>query len=211
MTYAKKFTDRIQFGANVNVINEKIMAVSANGIGLDLGLQYVNDVTGLRLGMVLANFGTSMTFSGADLEYRGQLPNTETGSTAGSFAIPAAKFELPTQLKIGVGYDVDVSDVGVLALSGAYYHNNSFSDQYILGAELALQEMFFIRGSYSLGFLEGEEEDKFVGMGEDYLYGPAFGAGLILGGSGLKFKLDYTYRVTEFFDDIQMFGFTFGF
>jgi len=210
-TYGRRFTDRIFFGANVNVVSEKIMSTSATGVGLDIGLQYVNDPTGLKLGVALTNFGTGMKYSGSDLEYRSQLPGTETGSTPGSYQMISSTAQLPTQLKMGVTYDWDFNEDNMLSISGAFYNNNSFNNQYILGLEYAFRNMVFLRGSYSLGYLESDEESKFVGMGQDYLYGPAFGAGLILGVSGLDLKFDYTYRVTEYFDDIQMFGFLFSF
>lgn len=210
-TYGRRFTDRIFFGANVNVVSEKIMSTSATGVGLDLGLQYVNDATGLRLGVALVNFGTGMKYSGSDLEYRTQLPNTEAGATPGSFQMVASSAQLPTQLKMGVTYDWDFNQDNMLSISGAFYNNNAFNNQYILGLEYAFREMVFLRGSYSVGYLESDEESKFVGMGQDYLYGPAFGAGFMLGTGGLDLKIDYTYRVTDFFDDIQMFGFLFSF
>ncbi len=210
-TYGRRFTDRIFFGANVNIISEKIMSVSASGVGVDIGLQYVNDATGLKLGVALCNFGTGMKFDGADLERRGQLSNTEAGSTPSSYSMISEGFQLPTQLKLGITYDWVFTEKNLLTLSGAYYNNNTFSNQVVLGAEYIFNKMAFIRGSYSIAYKEEEDQTSFVGMSEDYLYGPAFGAGVILGAGGLNFQFDYTYRVTEFFDDIQMFGFTFAF
>ena len=211
--YSRKFTDRIQFGLNAKVISEKIMSVTATGFGLDLGLQYRNE-TGLRLGIVLANFGTTMKFEGSDLEYQTELPGTETGSTPGTFSMVPSEFELPTQLKIGVGYDLNLNDENLLSLTGTYSNNSSFLDQYIVGAEYSFNDMFFLRGSYSIAYKAGldGEDDEFVMQGEDYLFGPAFGAGFKLGTSGgFKVKFDYAYQTTEFFDDTQWFGFTFGF
>ena len=211
VTYGRRFTDRIFFGVNVNVVSEKIMSTSATGVGLDLGLQYVNDATGLRLGVALVNFGTGMKYSGSDLEDRVQLPGTEAGSTPGSFQIVASSAQLPTQLKIGVTYDWDFNEDNLLSISGAFYNNNSFNNQYIAGLEYGFRNMLFLRGSYSVGFLESDEETKFVGMSQEYMYGPAFGAGFVLGAGGMDLRVDYTYRITEFFDDIQMFGFIFSF
>lgn len=210
-TYGRRFTDRIYFGANLNVISEKIMSVSATGMGVDLGLQYVNDATGLKLGVALCNFGTGMKFDGADLERRGSISNTEAGSTPSSYSMISEEFQLPTQLKLGLSYDWVLTEKNLLTLSGAYYNNNTFSNQIILGAEYAFNKMAFLRGSYSIAYKEDDEGTSFVGLGQDYLYGPAFGAGVIVGAGGLNFQFDYSYRITEFFDDIQMFGFTFAF
>lgn len=211
--YSRKFTDRIQFGVNGKLISEKIMSVTATGFGLDLGLQYRNE-TGLRLGIVLANFGTTMKFEGSDMEYTAQLPGTEAGSTPGSYSMIPAEFELPTQLKIGAGYDWNINDENLLSVTATYANNSSFMDQYIAGAEYSFNDMFFLRGSYSVAYKLGlgDEDDEFVLQGDDYLYGPAFGAGFKLGTSaGWNVKFDYAYQTTEFFDDTQWFGFTFGF
>ncbi len=210
--FSRKFTDRIHFGVNAKVVSEKIMSVSATGFGADLGLQYINDATGLRLGVVLANFGTSMKFEGSDLEYTTQLPGTEAGSTEGSFSMIPMDFDLPTQLKIGVGYGLDFADNAV-DLSGTFVNNSSAFDQYIIGAEYSFKDMFFLRGSYSLAYKQGvtDESDGFVTQSEDYLFGPAFGAGFKLATGGVDLKFDYAYQTTEFFSDTQWFGFTFGF
>jgi len=210
--FSRKFTDRIHFGINGKVISEAIQSVSATGFGADLGLQYINDATGLRLGVVLANFGTSMEFQGSDLEYSTQLPGTEAGSTEGSFSMIPMDFDLPTQLKIGVGYELDFAD-NVVDLSGTFVNNSSAFDQYIVGAEYSFKDMFFLRGSYSLAYKQGipDENEGFVSQSEDYLFGPAFGAGFKLGTAGVNLKFDYAYQTTEYFNDTQWFGFTFGF
>ena len=225
MHYSRKFTDRIQFGINGKMISEKIMSVKANGFGLDIGLQYRNE-NGLRLGIALSNFGTSMKFDGSDLEYRvsdlegsivdpgrkGEYYNDTPASSV--FKSTTMEFELPTQLKIGIGYDMAINDENMLSLSGTYSNNSSFLDQYIAGVEYSFNNMFFLRGSYSVAYklgLEGED-DEFVLQGDDYLYGPAFGAGFNLSaGRDFNVKFDYAYQTTEFFDDTQWFGFTFGF
>src|SRR5262245_33397576 len=66
MTWGRRFTDRVLFGATVNYITETVLNTSARGVGIDLGVQYVTGWRGLRFGVAMKNFGPSMHFSGED-------------------------------------------------------------------------------------------------------------------------------------------------
>jgi hypothetical protein len=214
LTYSRKMTDRILFGTTAKVVSEKIMGSSASGIGFDFGLQYVSPVSGLKLGVALTNFGGNMKFEGSELEQRVVLPGTEAGTVLSSVAVPTAKFEMPSQLKIGVSYDVALGESMGLDLMGSFVNNAYAFDQYIVGAEYDFNNMLFIRASYSLAYKEGLEdqgvENGFASATEDYLFGPAFGLGLKFGKS-IPLMLDYAYQLTEFFDDTQWFCLSVGF
>lgn len=209
---SRKFTDRIRFGLNAKLISEKIMSTAANGFALDLGLQYINE-SGLRLGFVLTNFGGDMSFSGPDLELRQQVEGTEYGSELTSMAIPTMKFGLPTQLKIGAGYALKIDDMNTVGFSGAFVNNNSAYNTYMLGLEYAFKNMIFIRASQAMAYKQGieDESDGFVFMDQDNLWGPSFGGGVRLGvGQNMAVKLDYAYQLTEFFNNVQWFSFSFS-
>jgi hypothetical protein len=213
-TYSRKMTDRIHFGATFKMVSEKIISTTASGMAVDLGLQYVNAETGLKLGVALLNFGGDMEFEGSDLENRVQLPGTETGSTPGSVSVPSASFDMPSQLKLGVSYDLNVAADNMLTVNGAFVNNAYAFDQYVLGGEYNFRDMFFLRGAYSLAYREGLEDvsDGFESSSEDFLFGPSFGAGFNFDlGPNLSLMLDYAYQTTEFFDDNQWFSFTIGF
>ncbi|MBN1153892.1 PorV/PorQ family protein [candidate division KSB1 bacterium] len=213
-SYSRKMTDRIHFGLTGKMISEKIMSVSASGFGFDFGLQYVNPAAGIKLGVALTNFGTEMKFDGSDLETRVQLPGTETGSTISSVAIPAAKFDLPSQLKIGVAYDLVKAEQNLLSLVGSFVNNSYAFDQYTLGAEYSFNQMFFVRGAYTTAYREGLDEvnDSFTSSSQDYIFGPSFGAGFKLPvGGNMSLSLDYAYRTTKFLNDNQWLSLIVGF
>ena len=212
LTYSRKMTDRILFGATAKVVSEKIMGSSASGIGFDFGLQYVSPLSGLKLGVVLTNFSGNMKFEGSELEQRVILPGTEAGTVLTSVAVPTAKFEMPSQLKIGVSYELGFGQDLGLDLMGTFVNNAYSYDQYILGGELDFMNMFFLRASYAMAYKEGLDEDDngFVSASEDFLFGPAFGLGLKLG-SNVPLHLDYAYQITEFFDSAQWFSLSVGF
>ncbi|MDZ7315056.1 MAG: PorV/PorQ family protein [candidate division KSB1 bacterium] len=213
LTYSRKMTDRILFGATAKLVTERIMSTGAQGVGFDFGLQYVSPVSGLKLGVVLTNFGTNMKFIGTDLERRVIMPGTEAGTVQTSVSIPTASFDLPSQLKLGVSYALNLGEQINLDLMGAFVNNAYAYDQYIAGAELSLRDFLFLRGAYSLAFKEGlgeNESGKFVSASEDYLFGPSFGLGVKFN-VGFPVTLDYAYRLTEFFNNAQFFCLTVGF
>ena len=210
--FSRKFTDRIHFGCNAKIISEKIMSTSANGFAVDLGLQYINE-SGLRLGFVLTNFGGNMQFSGPDLELRQQVEGTEYGSELTSMGVPTMKVGLPTQLKIGAGYDLKIDDMNAVSLSGAFVNNASAYSTFTGGLEYAFKDMVFIRAAYSAAYMEGIEGEYkgFVTQEENYLWGPSFGGGVKLGvGTNMSLMVDYAYQITEFFDNVQWFSFSFS-
>jgi len=214
VSYSRKMTDRIHVGLTGKLVSEKIMSVSASGFGFDFGLQYVNAAAGIKLGVALTNFGTELKFDGSDLETRVQLPGTETGSTISSVAVPVAKFDLPSQLKIGVAYDLLKAEQNLVSVVGSFVNNSYAFDQYTLGAEYSFDNMFFLRGAYTTAYREGldEADDAFTSRSQDYIFGPSFGAGFQFGlGGDMTLSVDYAYRTTQFFDDNQWFSIIVGF
>ncbi len=210
--FSRKFTDRIRFGFNAKIISEKIMSTSASGFAVDLGLQYINE-SGLRLGFVLTNFGGNMQFTGQDLEKRQQVTGTEYGSELTSLSIPTMKCGLPTQLKIGAGYNLKIDDMNAVSLSGVFVNNASAYNTYTGSLEYAFKDMVFIRAAYSAAFMEGleDEYEGFVTQEQNYLWGPSFGGGVKLGvGANMSLMVDYAYQITEFFDNVQWFSFSFS-
>ncbi len=210
--FSRKFTDRIHFGCNAKIISEKIMSTSASAFAIDLGLQYINE-SGLRLGFVLTNFGGNMQFKGPDIELRQQVEGTEYGSELMSMAIPTMKVGLPTQLKIGAGYDLKIDDLNAVSFSGAFVNNASAFNTYTGGLEYTFKDMVFIRAAYSAAYMEGIEDayKGFVLQEENYLWGPSFGGGVKLSVStNMSLMVDYAYQITEFFNNVQWFSFSFS-
>jgi hypothetical protein len=210
VTYSRKMTDRILFGATMKVVSEKIMSTSATGVGFDFGLQYVSPVNGLKLGIAMTNYGGNMKYDGNNLERRVIMPGTESGAVQTSVTIPPASFDLPSQLKIGVSYALGFGEDFGADVMGTFVNNAYAYDQYILGAEVAFKNMVFARASYSLAYKEGLDDDGFATSSEDYLFGPAFGFGVKFGKS-IPLTLDYAYQITEFFNDAQWFCLSVGF
>ena len=205
LTYSRAMTDRIFFGVNTKVISEKIMQETATGIGFDFGLQYKTGM-GVKAGVALKNIGTNMKFNGNDLEVFTKDISDRPDTAGENTRIPLASFELPTSFELGLAYDYAIGEVNNVSIMGTFMNNNFALDEYRLAAEYNFNNMFFLRGSYTVGY--DADEDKFRTSDEDnYLWGPAFGAGLNLSlGQNLAVLFDYAYQVTELFDDNQWFS-----
>ncbi len=200
ITYANSLTDRIKIGLTGNIISENIISTSATGISFDVGVQYsdVVDVNGLKLGVVLKNFGPQITFDGPNLIRQAEASGTLRGQQF--YKIDAAGFELPSQVILGMAYERNISDDYRVLFISSFENNNFANDEYKLAGEFAFQEMFFIRGGYS--FMPGPEEEQ--------TFGPTFGAGFNID-TGIDITVDYAYRWARFFDSNHMFAIKLGF
>ncbi|MCX8010628.1 MAG: PorV/PorQ family protein, partial [Ignavibacteria bacterium] len=206
VTYANYLTDRIRVGVNVNVVSEKIVRTSATGVAFDAGVQYngVAGVEGLKLGVVLKNFGPSMKFSGPDLIRTANDASSLRGNQY--YMIDAATFELPSQLILGVAYEQKFAGVYKATISTSFNNNNFANDEYKFAGELSFRDMFYLRGGYSFyASTTANIEDD-----EQNIYGATFGAGVNVN-AGLDLTFDYAYRSVRYFDPNHVFTIKLGF
>ena len=199
LSYSNFLTASIKVGVTFNLINEQIMSTSASGLGIDAGVQYDRFamVDGLKLGLVLKNFGPQMSFEGPDLIRNAVDPNSLRGSQF--YTIDAASFELPSQLSLGMTYEQQASESFGWLITTAYESNNFANDAWRFGGEVGWNQMFFLRAGY--GYVSQAADDK-----AENIFGPTLGAGLNLNAGNLELVFDYAYRFTEFFDNSQVFA-----
>ncbi|MBL7025769.1 MAG: PorV/PorQ family protein [Candidatus Marinimicrobia bacterium] len=207
--FSRVMTDRINFGAKLNLISEQIMRVSANGVALNAGVQYRTSEDGFMMGVTLRNLGIDMLFTGADLEQTITPPGSEPGTRSEPWRIPLSSFELPTQLEIAIAYGVYHNGSSKLTLGGSFLNDNFSLDQYTFGAELEVMDMFYLRGSYALA--EDPETHELYSGNEEFLWGPGFGGGLKLKMGTTNLKIDYAMRPTYLFANTQWLSFRVGF
>ena len=202
LTYSNILRKNLSFGVSINVISEKIAKTSATGISFDIGLQYrsVANIEGLSVGVAIKNLGPQMTYDGSDL-YRTAIDTNSRGENQ-IYKIDAAGFDLPFAVDIGIGYQSQVFDklnASILtAASTGQYANN----EYKFGAELSYDEMFFLRGGYSITMNSVPEDQK--------LFGPTFGIGLKVK-EGFNLTVEYAYRTAKYFNSNHVFQVILGF
>jgi hypothetical protein len=175
------------------------MSSSASGLGIDAGVQYDKFalVDGLKLGLVLKNFGPQMKFTGPDLIRSATDPNSLRGSQF--YSIDAATFELPSQLIIGMTYENKTSESFGWLVTSAYESNNFSNDAIKVGGEVGWNNMFFLRGGYAV---VSEAKNNIA----ENIFGPTLGAGINIHTDALDLSFDFAYRFTEYFDDNSVFA-----
>jgi hypothetical protein len=202
LAYGKAFSNSIYGGLNIKIVSEAIADVSAQGIAIDAGIQYV---TGARdqvmFGIALKNVGPRMKYSGDGLLQKA-VPNL-TGYTMSTY-MPASTFELPAALDIGAAYNFDIGEITRLTLAANFRSNSFGKDQFIGGLEIALKEILMLRAGYTYEDGITQKEDRTT-----VYTGPSAGVTVnvpLNKEKGSSFGVDYSYRATDPFTGIHSVG-----
>lgn len=210
LSYAKGFSDNIYGGLVVKVITEKTAQVSARGVALDAGIQYVSGKHDqLKFGISLKNVGPRMKFSGDGLVFSTPVPAATNGSSVMSVEHRAAQFELPSCLNIGAGYDFYLSKDSVkmkthrITTMGTFTSNSFGKDEIKFGIEYAWKNMLMLRGGYTYEKgITNKDERTTVFTGPS----AGFTVELPFGKNKSTFGLDYSYRATNPFQGTHSIG-----
>ncbi len=201
IAYAKAFSSSIYGGINIKIISEVISDVSAQGVAIDAGIQYVTGpVDNIRFGITLRNVGPTMSFSGDGLSIRSLLPGQESYFTLEQ---RSAEFELPTQLAMGASYDFFFGEMHRLTFAGNFISNSFTNDQFAGGAEYELKSYLMLRAGYTYedGITSSSRTTAFTGPS----------AGLTVSvpinkEKGSTLAIDYSFRQTSPFNGTHSIG-----
>ncbi|HLN52241.1 MAG TPA: PorV/PorQ family protein [Lentimicrobium sp.] len=201
ISYAKAFSNSIYGGVNLKIVSEVISDVSAQGIAIDAGIQYVTgEKENIRFGITLRNVGPTMSFNGDGLSIR-TLLGQESEFTVEQ---RSADYELPTQLSMGAAYDFLMGEMHRLTLAGAFVSNSFTNDQFIAGAEYELKSYLMLRAGYT--YEEGitstnERSTAFTGPSAGFTVGVPLNKE-----KGSTLAIDYSYRATDPFNGTHSIG-----
>jgi len=202
-SYAKAFSNAIYGGINFKVISEAIPDVSAQGLAIDAGIQYVTgDEEQIKFGISLKNIGSTMKFSGDGLSFRGFVPGAPDQMTIEQ---RSAQFELPSLLNIGGAYDFNiVKDVHRITLAGTFTSNSFTKDQFLVGLEYGFKNYLMVRTGYMF-----EKGINTPATRTTALTGPAAGISIqvpLKKQSTSTFAIDYSYRMSNPFSGSHSLG-----
>lgn len=202
ISYAKAFSSSIYGGINIKIISESISDVSAEGIGIDAGIQYVTGPKeNVRFGITLRNVGPTMSYSGDGLSIRSLIPGQESYFTLEQ---RSADFELPTQLAMGASYDFLFGEMHRLTLAGNFISNSFTNDQFVLGAEYELKSYLMLRAGYNYEDGINSSADRATAY-----TGPSAGFTVSVPvdkEKGSTIAIDYSYRSTDAFNGTHSIG-----
>jgi len=205
-SFAKRFTDRINFGTNFKVVSEKIGNMSATGMAFDFGLQYLSPWD-ISFGVSMKNIGSKMKFDGTGIEFDADIPYVSPSGTTRKTALDLASNQLPASLSLGVGYQKKFGASQQVNLTGAYSNNSFAIDQINVGAEYAFRNMIFARCGYAMSLLPSDYPEN---IEDETAFGITAGFGLHLPVGGTKLMFDYAYRPMLHFDANQYFSIGFA-
>ncbi|MDF1696553.1 MAG: PorV/PorQ family protein [Saprospiraceae bacterium] len=206
--YAYTYENKISVGILVRTISETLPDVSASGIAIDAGVQYVSgDKDEFKLGIALRNIGSPMEFGGEGLSFR-----TDAPGSAPNYEITvnqrAEDFELPSLLNIGLSYDMYFGETNFLR-GIVNFTSNAFSrDDIGVGAEFSFRDMVVLRGAYKLALDAGD------GVEENLYTGLAGGVSIdvpLKRADNRTVGIDYAYRATNPFRGTHNFSIRLGF
>ena len=201
LAFAKEFSNSIYGGFALKVVNEGISNLSASGVALDAGIQYV---TGsheqIHFGITMKNVGPTMKFKGDGMSVRG---STSEGPIM-TLEYRSAEFELPSLIKIAFAYDINFTETHIVTLAGNFTSNSFSKDQFSFGLQYNYHNMIMLRGGYVYedGILDEEKRTTVY-------TGPTAGVSVQIPFNkekGQTFSIDYSYRPTDPFDGTHSIG-----
>jgi type IX secretion system membrane protein PorP/SprF len=190
--YSHIFENKVSVGIILRIVSESTADISAFGIAVDAGVQYVTGPQdNFKFGISLRNVGTPMKFSGQGLSE--QAPSSGQISYELTYFQRAQQFELPSALNIGGSYDFVINPKSRLTVVTNFTSNSFSQDQIGAGVEYAFNNMFMLRGGYKY---------ELGSFKDDSLRAPVYdgvSAGVSVEvpmkrGSDKKFGIDYAYR-----------------
>jgi hypothetical protein len=211
MSYSRAFSNSIHGGVVVRLINEAIADMSAKGVTLDAGIQYVTgnnkERDNMKFGISLRNVGVPMQYEGEGLAFRSSTDDY-TNNLNVLLEQRTQPFEMPSLVNIGAAYDISLAEDHKLTPAVTFTANSFIRDQFALGLEYAFKDLLMLRGGYTI---DKKDKNAIVDDQISALLGPSFGASiqLPLGKSGKYFGVDYGYRSTKTFDGTQSIGIRF--
>lgn len=209
LSYAKGFSDNIYGGLALKVITEKTANIKATGVAFDAGIQYVTGKEEqLKFGISLKNIGPRMQYRGDGLSFKTPVPATTSTQTM-TVEQRSEKFELPSCLNIGAGYDfylkIDSASgkTNRITAMGTFTSNSFGKDQFKLGVEYGWKNMLMLR----LGYIYEKGVLKDATRTTVYL-GPTVGftVEVPFGKNKSTFGLDYSYTATHPFGGTHSIG-----
>ncbi len=218
ISYAKGFSDNIYGGLAVKVITEKIANLSARGVALDAGIQYVaGKHDQMKFGIALQNWGPQMKFSGDGLGFKTPVPASTSTQTM-TVEQRSDQFHLPALLSIGCGYDFYLKKDSAsmkthrITAMGTFTSCAFDKNLYKIGLEYGWKNMLMIRAGYAIE--KGQTKDFDYSSSSSNvslttaLKGPSAGFTFEIpfGKNKSTFGIDYSYRATNTFGGTHSVG-----
>ncbi|PIZ61514.1 MAG: hypothetical protein COY19_12270 [Candidatus Marinimicrobia bacterium CG_4_10_14_0_2_um_filter_48_9] len=141
VSYARSFTDRFSFGANLNYISESLSRYDLNATAwsADLGTFYETGFNSLRLGMAIRNFGPELDFPSTFIDFN----NGDSVATPEGYR----PFPMPLTFQVGIAYDFfEDSKIHLLTVAADAVHPNDSAERVNIGFDYRFLNTIHVRG-----------------------------------------------------------------
>jgi hypothetical protein len=188
LSYARKLTNRITFGITGRWVREQIWQEKANGYCADIGVIFVPDISGLKLGMSITNFGPDMAMDQGPLKTFSYEPR-EDQPGVGNRNIDAAylveSYPMPVSFQTGVAFDL-------AGTNSMLFANNANRITLVMEVNDGFDNS--MRSKYGIEY----EWNKILALRAGYknnydLAKYSFGGGLKIPIKGMSLRFDYAY------------------
>jgi hypothetical protein len=180
LSFGLRVIDRFSFGGTAKYIHEYIWDTKGSTYAFDFGSVYTTDFLHLRIGMRIANFGGTVTFTGAPIDNKAQ-ELAESGPTYPydpRIERVAEESPLPRVFNVGISFEPVQLDAQRVTLTAAVSDPNDNATQMGFGGEYVWDETIFVRAGYKVGY---DEQNISAGVGVK--------AGL----GGINAQVDFAY------------------
>ena len=186
LSYSARLVDFFSFGITIKYITQNIYNETASALAVDIGTKLNTGYNGIKIGMVLSNFGTRMALEGRDLQ-RTYDPNLNNATNIGVASnLKTETWELPVNFRVGIGWELmgkgdvmiyDETNSIKIGIDGN--HPNDGPENASVGVEYKWQDLIAFRSGYyfnddvrklTLGFGLNWEVPQTFTLGVDYAY-----------------------------------------
>ena len=197
VSYSKYLTERFSIGGSAKYVHERIYNSTASGFAFDIGTLFVTPFKGIRLGVSISNFGTSMRIRGEDLNVRVDIaPDINGNNQSVVGELKTNDFDMPLIMRVGLSWDVINSQQMLLTIAADGVNPNDNAQSVNLGAQLALfNRMLKLQAGFNDLFLPDRERGLTLGMGLD-----------IRQFKNLGLKIGYAYQSFRYLGGVSRFS-----
>lgn len=127
LTYARSLTDKFSFGITANYLQSTLADYSADAVTFDFGTLYNTGYRSLRIGMAIANIGSTMEW----IEDNVKMPMT---------------------FRVGMSMNLYESGSHIFLMAGDFSHPPDNAERATWGSEYGFKEFLYLRGGYHFNY-----------------------------------------------------------
>ncbi len=166
LSYSRNVTDRFSIGGTAKYIQQKIWHSSSSQYAMDLGLLFITQFNGLRIGASMRNFGGDLQMGGQDLIQQVDLDPEAAGNNETIVAyLKTDKWPMPLIFSVGIAMPIIDQRYFKATVAADAVRPTDDSETLNVGTEILISNILSIRGGYQSLFRKATEQGLTAGLG----------------------------------------------